>query len=49
MDDAKRFSDVKFMVEIKDHAMMIQWKFGKFPKWMCFDNGTELVNAETKA
>jgi transposase InsO family protein len=55
-DDAKRFSDVKFMVDkkdavprIKDHAMMIERKFGKFPKWMRFDNGTELVNAETKA
>jgi transposase InsO family protein len=55
-DDAKRFSDVKFMVDkkdavprIKNHAMMIEHKFGKFPKWMRFDNGTELVNAETKA
>ena len=56
MDDAKRFSDIKFMVDkkdavprIKDHAMMIECKFRKFPKWMCFDNGTELVNAEMKA
>jgi len=55
-DDAKRFSDVKFMVDkkdavprIKDYATMIKWKFGKFPKWMCFDNGTKLVNTETKA
>ena len=56
MDDAKRFSDVKFMVDkkdavpwIKDHAMMIKRKFGKFPKWMRFDNGTELINTEMKA
>ena len=28
---------------------MIERKFGKFPKWMCFDSGTELVNAEMKA
>ena len=56
MDDAKRFSDVKFLVNkkdavpwIKDHATMIEQKFGKFPKWMHFDSGTELVNAETKA
>ena len=39
-DDAKRFSDIKFMVDkkdavpwIKDHAMMIEHKFRKFPKW----------------
>ena len=38
-DDAKRFSDIKFMVDkkdavpqIKDHAMMIEWKFRKFLK-----------------
>jgi hypothetical protein len=56
IDDAKRFSDIKFMVDkkdavpwIKDHATIIEQKFGKFPKWMCFDNGTKLVNAETKA
>jgi len=55
-DDAKRFSDIKFMVDkkdavprIKDYATMIEQKFGKFPKWMRFDNGTELVNMETKA
>ena len=55
-DDAKRFSDVKFLVNkkdavprIKDHATMIERNFGNFPKWMCFDSGTELVNAETKA
>lgn len=28
---------------------MIERKFGKFPKWMRFDNGKELINAETKA
>ena len=55
-DDTKRFSDIKFMVDkkdavpwIKDHAMMIKRKFGKFPKWMRFDNGTELINTEMKA
>ena len=43
-DDAKRFSDVKFMVDkkdavpwIKDHATMIECKFRKFP------NGCDLT------
>jgi hypothetical protein len=55
-DDAKRFSDVKFLVDkkdavprIKEHGTLINRKFGKYPKWMRFDNGKELVNAETKA
>ena len=55
-DDAKRFSNVKFMVDkkdavpqIKEHATMIECKFRKFLKWMHFDSGTELINAELKA
>ena len=42
-NDTKRFSDVKFLMNrkdavppIKDHATMIEQKFGNFPKWMHF-------------
>jgi hypothetical protein len=40
-DDAKRFSNVKFLVDkkdaiprIKEHGELINRKFGKYPKWM---------------
>jgi len=40
-DDAKRFSNVKFLIDkkeavprIKEHGTLINRKFGKYPKWM---------------
>ena len=34
--------------QIKEHITKIERNFGKFPKWIRFNNGKELVNEEAK-
>ena len=54
-DDAKRYATVLFFRSkdgtydrITGHALKLKQKFGKFPKWMCFNNRKELVNEKLK-
>ena len=55
MDDCTRFGTVLFLKQksdatgkIKEHFTKIHWHFGKWPKWLRIDNGTKLINEETK-
>lgn len=55
IDDCTRFGTMLFLrkkdeahEKIKARVEQIKRHFGKVPKWMRFDNGSELVNAKTK-
>ena len=55
IDDCTRHGNVLFMKQkseaagrIKEHLTKIHRHFGKWPKWMRVDNGTELINEEIK-
>jgi len=55
IDNAKRYDTVLFLVKksdstehIKGHVAKLKQKFGKVPRYMRVDNGSELVNAEVK-
>jgi len=55
LDDAKRLSTVLFLKRksdafqwIREYGAIVEWKFGKPPRYMCFDNGRELVNPEIR-
>jgi len=55
IDNAKRYDTILFLVKksdlterIKGHVTKLKQKFGKAPRYMRVDNGSELVNAEVK-
>ena len=55
VDDCTQFGTVLFLKQksdstrkIKEHFTKIHWHFSKWPKWLRIDNGTKLINEETK-
>ena len=55
IDDAKRHCTILFLkqksdasLRIKSHVAKVKRRFGKGPRWMRFDNGSELVNEEVR-
>jgi len=55
LDDAKQLSTVLFLKRksdafqrIREYGAIVEQKFGKPPRYMCFDNGRELVNPEIR-
>ena len=54
-DDATRYSHVVFMKEkgeatqrVMDYCAKVERQFGKYPRWLRFDNGKEYVNAKMR-
>ena len=53
LDDAKQLSTILFLKRknnaikwIQEYGAVIEQKFGKQPRYLCFNNGKELVNAK---
>ena len=54
-DDATRYSHVVFLKEkgeatqrVMDYCAKVERQFGKYPRWLRFDNGKEYVNAKMR-
>ena len=55
MDDCTHYVHILFLKDkgqafdrIKERVIQIERHYGKVPKWLCFDNGKELVNEKLK-
>lgn len=55
MDDSTRFSTVLFLKDKTEaYDRVVEWcentkrQFGKYPRWIRFDNGTEYINQKVK-
>ena len=54
-DDCTHYVHILFLKDkgqafdcIKEQVLQIKQQFGKVPKWLCFNNGKELVNDKLK-